>query len=298
MHDYIDKFCDYLSYERRSSAHTVKAYRKDLVQLKNFLADVYGCREVGKIKSNMLRTWIVQNVDKGLANSSINRKIAATRCFGRYLLREEFVEKNPFEFSKSLKKDQRIPVFANVRQLQETFATTITSDFKTTQDQLIIFTLYVMGLRRSELLNLKLADISSDVVRIQGKGGKERALPIVPEWNLALQLHLQFRMEFLDGIDSPFLFVRAGGKSLYPKYIYNIVHSYLKAIPQLRQKSPHVLRHSFATHLSNNGADINAIKALLGHSNLAATQIYTHSSVAHLKKSYAQAHPRAKGIKE
>ena len=244
MQQYIDKFCDYLSFERRLSTHTIKAYKKDLVQLKSFLLEYYECQELRNINSNMFRTWIVQFVDQGLANSSINRKIAAARSFGRFVLREEYLEMNPFEQVKSLRKEQRIPAFANEQQLQKVFDAPPSIDFKTNRDRFILLTLYTIGLRRAELLNLKLADISRDVIRIYGKGGKERAVPLTPVWQLEFKPYLRLRSEFLNGIESPYVFVRADGRPLYPKYVYNTVRSYLQGIPQLRKKSPHVLRHS------------------------------------------------------
>lgn len=291
-------FVSYLKNEKRFSSHTLQAYEADLKQLQDFLRLTYGEHLApAKIQAAHLRSWMAYMLEQGKSPASIRRKLSTIKSFYKYIRRQDPACKDPTKAIQTPKLKKRLLVSADEVSLSRLFATLPpTTDFSIARDKVMLELLYTTGLRRSELLNLKEKDIDLQEkrLRILGKGQKERLIPFAQSTSKIIQDYLEWKNKlFAEQSTEVFLFTNKG-KAPYPKWIYNKVKQYLSAIPHLERASPHVLRHSFATHLSDAGADLNAIKELLGHNSLAATQIYTHNSLDKLKRSYEQAHPKAK----
>ncbi len=289
-----DKFIQYLLVERRYAQHTLTAYKSDLEQFFIFINQTYGELDIQVISHQHIRSWVVDLVNSNHSNRSVNRKLSTLKSFYKFLLKENVLSENPMEKVTAPKMSKRLPVFVEERQIEELLNASFFDDsFEGFRDRLMLEILYSCGLRRSELNNLtwQQVDFHLKQIKVLGKGGKERIIPIDPSLIVRL-VQFQEQQKTLE-IHSPFLFTTRVGELLNAKSIYSIVKHYLSRIPGLEKKSPHVLRHTFATHLSNHGADLNAIKELLGHSNLAATQVYTHNSIEKLKKTFKQAHPRS-----
>lgn len=296
----IDKYTDYLRHEKRYSAHTSKSYLTDLVECDDYLKTTYEVNlgDAG-IKHTLLRSWIVDLTKKGIKARSVNRKISSLNGFYKFLRLRSLTTENPMKKISQLKTPERLPSFFSENDLKEAKMPIYADDqlFEMLRDRLIINLFYHTGMRKSELINLK--DNSIDRTRLElrvlGKGNKERIIPFSPEILTAIEEY-KVALKEKQGEWSTaevYLFLSNTGKKMDPKTVYNIVKRYTQSLPSSDKKSPHVLRHSFATHLLNNGADINAIKELLGHSSLAATQIYTHNSIERLINIYKDAHPRA-----
>lgn len=292
----IDSFLNYIELEKRYSHHTLISYRNDLEQCLAFLDESYGLDELPKADYHQLRAWIVYLSQLNLSPLSINRKIATLKSYFKFLLRRGLIQQNPTVKIHSLKTPKTTPSFVEESKLlllleQVTFPDT----FAGHRDKIILETLYGTGIRVSELLNLQEnnIDFTLQTVKILGKGNKVRIIPIYPELiqNLAEFIHLK-KLEFPDAIYEH-LILTDQGLPAYPMLIYTTVKKYLNLVTTQEHKSPHTLRHSFATHLLNKGADLNAIKDLLGHSTLSATQIYTHNTLDRLKEIFEQAHPKA-----
>lgn len=289
-----EKFIEYLLVERRYAQHTITAYKSDLEQFFIFIQMNYGEMDIATISHQHIRTWVVELVAKETSTRSVNRKLSTLKSYYKFLLKEGVVEHSPMDKINPPKVSKRLPVYVEERQLSALLNKEIFDDsFEGFRDCLILETLYACGLRRSELHQLQVTSFDKFLkqIKVLGKGGKERIIPVESSLLNRLDAFLVKRVEL--GIDNPFLMTNRIGEQLNEKAIYSIVKHYLSRIPGLEKKSPHVLRHTFATHLSNHGADLNAIKELLGHSNLAATQVYTHNSIEKLKKTFKQAHPRS-----
>ncbi len=290
-----DRFLQYLTYEKRYSPHTVKAYRRDLDQFFAFAGRYYEVEAPAQIKRAYVRAWIVELLRSDYAPRSVRRKVASLQAFFRFLRREGIVDTDPVRRVSLPKTGQRLPQYLQSGAVDRLFdLVALADDFSGQRDRLLLEIFYATGMRRSELIGLRIADINRDdlTLRVTGKGNKERLIPIDRKLLAGIDRYLEQRLEEFPEIDEPHLLLTDKGKPLYPKAVYNIVKRYLSAVTTLEQRSPHVMRHSFATHLSDNGADLNAIKTLLGHSSLAATQIYTHNSIERLKQVYRKAHPR------
>ena len=285
------KYQEYLLLERRLSDSTVIAYLKDINQYLFFIEFRLGLLQPVEAKKSHIRSWVASLVDEGLDHKSVNRKLSAIRGFYKFLEEAKMVEINPVIGVPSLKEKKRL-----VRALtnDEIDALLNENSFAPNKigrrDRFILFTLYAFGLRRSELLNLRIdsVDINNQTIRVLGKRKKERELPCLPDWIKLFQLHCS---EWSDLKSNDKIFTNEKGNSLNPRALYSIVNSYLKIASSIDRKGPHVLRHSFATHLLDMGADLSSIRELLGHANLSATQIYTHASIKHLKKVYLKSHP-------
>ncbi len=293
----IDSFINYLEYEKRSSAHTVLAYRKDLEQAQDFVNLSFSIDDLSHCTHPDLRAWIIDLVEQGLSQTTVNRKLATLRSFYKFLMRSKIIQKDPTYKLKSLKTPRKLPEF-----LQETTITSVLEEevyaptFEGQRDRMVLEFLYLTGVRLSELTALKWKDIHlyEEQVKVLGKRQKERIIPLTK----SLQQHIahykqiaEERFPSLSG-ESYFILNNKGGKA-YSMLIYRIVKHYLDLFAQNSKRSPHLLRHTFATHLLNKGADLNAVKDLLGHANLAATQVYTHNSMEKLKAVFEQAHPKA-----
>ncbi len=288
-----ERFLEYIKDERRFSPHTVLAYKNDLKQFFAFLTEME-IQEINEINHSIIRSWIIQLIEHKISNRSINRKLSTLKSYFRHLIKEGVIEENPMHKVLSPKTAKRLPIF-----LEESSMDLLLDEidfgkgFIASRDKLIIELFYSTGMRLSELINLKLNDINSydKSLKVLGKRNKERIIPL----NNIVYNHIE---EYLikkkeETSQGDFLFVTEKGGKVYEKLVYRLVNSYLSKVTTLTKKSPHVLRHTFATHMLNNGADLNAIKEILGHSNLAATQIYTHNTIDKLKSIYKQAHPKA-----
>lgn len=293
----LETFLHYLEYEKRYSKHTVEAYKRDIQQFLAYWEQQYELLEWAEIKSIHLRSWVVQLMQANLKARSIHRKISSLKTYHKFLLKVGQLKNKAFPQLLLPKKIERLPVIVEEKQLEKLQNSIVFPEgFEGLRDYLLLEILYATGIRRSELIGLEWNNVSLDdnTLKIYGKGNKVRLVPFALDLKQSLIAYKKMQAETFENPATNHVFVRDNGKILYPKFVYNKVNYYLSMITTAKKKSPHVLRHSFATHLSNNGADLNAIKELLGHSSLAATQIYTHNSIEQLKKIYEQAHPKAK----
>ena len=294
----LKKFLLYLQYEKRVSANTIVAYQKDINDCFSFLQSTYQISDPQEVKSNYIRSWVVDLMrTHQMTPRSVNRKISALKTYFKFLLREGSVQQNPMNGVISPKVGKRLPSVIDKKDIQALLA--MFEDATSFQDQrngTVLSLLYGTGMRRAELLGLQISDIDFDKGRLKvlGKGNKERLIPIGVQLLEILKSYIKVRNITFEDTETTHLILTDRGKAAYPRMIYNIVNQYLSLVSTSDKKSPHILRHSFATHLSDNGAELNSIKTLLGHANLSATQIYTHNSVEKLKKVYQQAHPKAK----
>lgn len=297
----ITEFIAYLKHEKRYSEHTIKAYRADLHEYTEYIHQSYGNLNLNAHTHVILRSWLSHLIAQGLQSKTVSRKMSSLKSFFKYCLQNAYISHNPTSKLKPLKIPQRLPVFIQEKEMQKLFTEAeFKDDFFGIRDYTILNLLYNTGMRVSELVNLKVQDINTGnrSLKVLGKRNKERIIPVNEYMLDTLKTYLQVRNQFLLDINKKlseqWLFLSSHGKKPYPKLIYGIVKKYLEQVSTIDKKSPHVLRHSFATHLLNHGADLNAIKELLGHANLSATQVYTHSTIDQLKTIYEQAHPKGK----
>ena len=288
----------YLQSIKRCSGHTLCAYRSDLGQFESFIQSTYGNISDSELTTPMVRSWLASMVESGLAPTSINRKLSSLKAYFNFLKKEKLHPEGITGKIASLRRPKRLPVSVSQSQMKGILETNTSADdnipFSECRDLMVMELLYCTGMRRSELLGLKLDDYnaSSLTLRVRGKGNKQRIIPILPHLSLLLDDYIVRRSKVVSaGVRE--IIVTNQGKKAYPVFIYRIVNHYLSQAGIKGRKSPHILRHTFATHLLNEGADLNTIKELLGHASLAATQIYTHVGIERLKTIYKQAHPRA-----
>jgi integrase/recombinase XerC len=291
----VESFLQYLKFERRYSPNTLAAYTNDLHQFTHYLEEIYGLKDPAKAEFPFIRSWIVQLVEQQTESSSINRKIATLRTFYKFLLKREVIEHNPMLKIKTLKVARRLPQFVEehkLSQLLDTFE--FPEGFGGVRDRFVIEVSYGTGMRLSELLELREEDINlaEGVLKVTGKRNKERLVPLTQGLQRKLTAYHDLK-KALFAEPSPFLIVTDRGMKPSRMFVYRLVKRYLTLAGITGKKSPHVLRHTFATHLLDKGADLNAIKDLLGHSSLAATQVYTHNSLEKLRKIFELAHPKA-----
>jgi len=292
---YQESFINYLKYEKRYSAHTIVAYKNDLDQFVEYCTIVVGEFHVKEVGTDTVRGWLLHLMEQGLTPRSIHRKATSVKSFYNYLMRQEEVDVNPVQNLTLPKVRKKLPAFVDENSLNHLLddADSFGDDFSGKRDKLIVALFYGTGIRLSELINLKESDIDikANLIRVLGKRQKERIIPYPNEINNLLESYVTKRNKHT-GTKTEFLFVTDKGEKIYEKLIYRVVQKNLARVTSLEKKSPHVLRHTYATHLLNKGADLNAVKELLGHSNLAATQVYTHTTFEKLLDSYKQAHPR------
>lgn len=285
-------FISYIRYEKRYSPHTVAAYENDLNQFMDYLRRDYGISGPGEASHMVIRSWLVSLMEQGLSPRSINRKLTTLKSFYRYLVKMGQLEASPMVRVVSPKTSKRLPVFVERDKMDLLFQGGIVpDDFPSLRDRVIVELFYATGMRLSEMVGLKEQDInfSNNTIKVLGKRNKERLIPLGNQMKSLLQIYLYEKRSF--GTDA--LIVTDTGRPVYPRFVQRTVNRLLSEVTTLEKKSPHVLRHTFATHMLNNGAELNAIKELLGHANLAATQIYTHNTIEKLKQVYEQAHPKA-----
>ncbi len=290
--DVKEGFIQYIQYEKRYSPHTVLAYKNDLEQFFRFLAERYQIEDVQEVTHQMVRSWLAELMEHEVTPRSVNRKLTTLKSFFRYLIRDGSILVNPMAKVTSPKMAKRLPVFVEKEKMELVFTEVdFGGGYPGMRDRLIVELFYATGMRLSELVGLKEADVDlhAGTIKVLGKRNKERLIPLGNSVKELIQAYLAEKKEF----NSDYLFLTDKGRRIYPRMVHRIVTGILGKVTTLGKRSPHVLRHTFATHLLNNGADLNAVKELLGHANLSATQIYTHNTIEKLKKVYKQAHPRA-----
>ncbi|MDO5970950.1 tyrosine-type recombinase/integrase [Flavivirga aquimarina] len=293
----LKPFIDYLLLEKNYSALTVNAYQKDLEAFSEFIKKEYDTEIIKHVNYSQIRSWIVSMVEKGLSNRSINRKISALNTYYRFLLKIEDISQNPLSKHKALKTSKKIQVpFSEIEITAVLDDLNFDDDFESIRNKLIIELFYSTGIRRIELVELNLGsiDIHNKTLKVLGKRNKERIIPLLDSVVKTISKYLVSRNKLDSITDVNSLFLTKKGLKIYETLVYRIIKEYFSKASTKVKKSPHILRHSFATHLLNQGADLNAVKELLGHSSLAATQVYTHNSIAELKKVHVEAHPRSK----
>ena len=292
----MDLFFKYLTYEKRYSPHTLTSYRTDLGQFAAYLAQTYQIENPAKADHTIIRSWIVQLLQNKMEARSVNRKIACLRSYYKFLLRNGEIQQNPMLKVTAPKTGKKLPAFLPQEAMQQLFEQIEFPDtFEGWRDKLVLELLYGTGMRLSELIGLQenSIDLNQKTIRVLGKGQKERILPLNNALRTCLEVYRRFKTsEFPDNKPAALL-VTSKSQPLYPKLVYRIVKNYTGMVTTSQHRNPHVLRHTFATHLLDNGADLNAIKDLLGHSSLAATQVYTHNSIEKLKAIFEKAHPKA-----
>jgi integrase/recombinase XerC len=296
----LNTFLDYLKYEKRFSPHTIEAYRNDLEQLTDFVRNNHSVSEPKEIRLGHLRSWMVHLLEEGCVPRTVHRKISAVKSWFRFLRRRGAVSANPAARLVLPKVGKRLPAVIQESEMRQLFERVQWgTDFEGVRDRLVLELLYQAGLRRSELIGLKLGDIDTArrTIKVIGKGDKSRIIPFGEQLFVQIDVYLSKREASLNDIWTESLFVGREGKALTEKQVYTMVRRYLGMVTTQEYRSPHVLRHAFATHLSNRGAELTAVKALLGHSSLAATQVYMHNSAERLRQVYLQAHPKA-GVKQ
>ncbi|MFQ3240170.1 MAG: integrase/recombinase XerC [Olleya marilimosa] len=293
----LKAFLDYLLLEKKYSQLTVNAYKKDIETFLNFVNEEDQTTTIKEVHYSQIRSWIVSLVQKDITNRSINRKISALNSFFKFLLKIEEVNLNPLSKHKALKTSKKVQIPFSEKEI----ATVLDQinhdqDFEGLRNKLVIELFYSTGIRRIELINIRLKDVDliNKTVKILGKRNKERIIPLLPMIVNSVNSYKLERNKLETITDNEYLFLTKKGVKIYETLVYRIINDYFSKASSKVKKSPHILRHSFATHLLNEGAELNAVKELLGHSSLAATQVYTHNSIAELKKVYAKAHPRSK----
>ncbi|MBK9390891.1 MAG: tyrosine-type recombinase/integrase [Bacteroidetes bacterium] len=294
--NYKESFLQYLMIEKRYSPHTVRSYLNDLGQFEVFLHDAGNSDNPSEVTSHDIRAWIVSMLDAEYSTVSVHRKISCLRVYFRFLRKEEIIKNDPLQKVVLPKRKKTLPVFIEEKAMSKLLDDiSFGEDFAGIRNKTIIEMLYLTGMRRSELIGLKDGDVdmADATVKVTGKRNKQRIIPLVKPFMKNLDTYIKMRDTHQDTRNDDWFFVTDKGNKLYDKYVYNIVKGYLSVVTTADRKSPHILRHTFATHMLNNGADLNSIKELLGHANLSATQVYTHNTFEKLKKVYKQAHPRA-----
>tara|TARA_R110002072_G_scaffold929_3_gene7485 strand:+ start:24656 stop:25531 length:876 start_codon:yes stop_codon:yes gene_type:complete len=286
----LDNFLKYVISEKRFSEHTCLAYKNDITQFIDF-AGLSSNESFLEVEPNLIRGWMVRLLENEYSPNSVNRKISSLKTFFKWMLKENYISINPSQTITGPKSAKRLPSFVQEKDIStEGIQSLFADDFEGLRDQLMIEIFYQTGVRSSELINLKDKLVTNSYIKIIGKRNKERIIPISKE---LYELTLKYKEQRNNiTLDKEFLFVLNSGKKLYPKFVYRRINNYLSRVTELEKKSPHVLRHTFATHMLNSGAGLEVLKELLGHANLSATQVYTHNSFAQLTSIYSQSHPR------
>jgi len=294
--DYSKEFIDYLKYEKRYSVHTIIAYQSDLFFFKNFYHEQYPGSTILHAHSKEIRAWVVELMQKKISTRSINRKLSTLKKYYKFLLREKVIELNPMNKIISPRVMKKLPNFIEEERVNFLLDDVMRgNDYASWRDRMVVETLYNLGLRLSEIVNLEQEDIDlyNLQVKVRGKRNKERIIPISLKFRDLLKQYFNILNDFSPETGRKFVFFTDSGNQMYPKFVYRLVHKWITQVSTTEKKSPHVMRHTFATHMLNRGADLNGIKELLGHANLSATQVYTHNSFKKLKDIYSKAHPRA-----
>lgn len=295
MQSNVQAFQDYLQLQKNYSMHTVKAYLSDLHEFESFNKENFEQETIDSVIYSQIRSWIVSLVDAGLSSSSVNRKISSLKSYYKFLLRIKQIDYSPLLKHKALKSSKIIQIPFSEKEIDLVLnQINYPEGFEGVRDKLVIDLFYTTGIRKAELIGLKLSsiDFTTTTLKVLGKRNKERIVPLLPIVLEEFELYFSERNLLPEIKDSDYLFLTKKGVKLNDTFVYRLINLYFSAISEKVKKSPHILRHTFATHMLNNGADLNSVKELLGHSSLASTQVYTHSSLSELKKVYQDAHPR------
>jgi len=293
----VPAFISYLALERNYSPHTVKAYQKDILEFKAFCKDTYELGTIDEIEYTIIRNWIVGLVDSQISNRTVNRKVSSLKAYYKFLLKIHKIPVSPLAKHKALKTAKKIEIPFSEDEMTQVFnAITFENDFEGMRDRLIIELFYATGIRRSELINLKMSNVNLQgrVIKVLGKRNKERIIPMLKNTAILFEDYFEKRENLKEGVPGEYVFLTKTGNKIYETLVYRIINGYFSKVSSKIKKSPHILRHTFATHMLTKGADLNSVKELLGHSSLASTQVYTHNSIAELKKVHSKAHPRSK----
>lgn len=293
----VQAFVDYLTLEKKYSGHTSKAYERDVREFGAFCKEEFDLTELEQADYPLIRSWIVALIDRKVSNRSVNRKVASLKAYYKFLLKTGTITHSPLARHQSLKTPKKVEVpFSETEMERILQEIPFEPGFEGARDKLIIDLFYTTGIRRSELMGLRMADVdrANQTIKVLGKRNKDRFIPLLPGTIALLQTYLEEREALEANSDPEYVFLTASGKKIYGTLVYRIIKAYLSRVSTKVKRSPHVLRHTFATHLLNKGADLNSVKELLGHASLASTQVYTHSSIAELQKVHARAHPRNK----
>jgi len=298
---FLTQFSNYLSLEKNYSDHTVNAYTKDVASFRSFCKEVCQIEDIDNSEYVTIRQWIVTLSDNSIANRTINRKITSLKAYFLFLRNTGISDRNPLAKHRALKIEKKIEIpFSEMEMESVDDIQIVSDDFIGRRNKLIIDLLYATGIRRAELINLKIVDVnfSTNQLKVLGKRNKERLVPLLDKLKTSFKVYFELRstLNYLE--DDDLVFLTKTGKRMYGTLVYRVVDAYFEAISGKVKKSPHILRHTFATHLLNNGADLNAVKELLGHASLASTQMYTHNNISELKKVHALRHPRNKPNKD
>jgi integrase/recombinase XerC len=291
----VKKFIDYLLFEKKYSNHTAVAYKKDIEMFESFLSKKFPQSNSLNVNYSLIRSWIVKLVSDKISNRTINRKISSLNSYYKFLVKINAIKLNPLTNHKALKMSKKLQVPFSETEIMSVLSLIETDSFEGLRNKLIVELFYSTGMRRTELVNLQLndVDISKSQLKVLGKRNKERFIPLLQTVLETYKAYIIVRSTLKSLNRSKFIFLTKNGQRVYDKLVYRVITNYFDSVSSKVKKSPHILRHSFATHLLNNGADLNSVKELLGHSSLAATQIYTHNNMAELQKVYKKAHPRA-----
>lgn len=293
----LESFVSYLSLEKNYSVHTVTAYKRDIEEFAHFYVNAYDSEGIDDLDYSIIRSWVVALVNSSVSNRTINRKVASLKAYYRFLQRIERITSNPLSNHKALKTSKKVEVpFSEAEMKKVLQQIPFTNDFEGQRDKLIIELLYTTGIRRAELISLKLnnVDLNRCTMIVLGKRNKERIVPLLESTKNLFLEYFDKRKDLESIIDERHIFLLKSGFKIYETLVYRVINRYLGEVSSKVKKSPHILRHTFATHMLNKGADLNSVKELLGHSSLASTQVYTHNSIAALKKVHLAAHPRSK----
>lgn len=293
----LKSFTDYLLLEKNYSLHTITSYKKDLESFGAFILNEYQTASIDQVNYQQIRNWIVTLVDGGVSNRTINRKISSLNSYYKFLQKIDAIGTNPLAKHKALKTNKKVQIPFSEQEMSTVLdALTLEADFEGLRNRLMVELFYATGIRRIELIQIKLGDIDlhNKTLKVLGKRNKERYIPLISSVIDSLNLYIIERNTLTSIKDKEYLFLTKKGVKIYETLVYRIINDYFSKVSSKVKRSPHILRHSFATHLLNQGANLNAVKELLGHSSLAATQIYTHNSISELKKVYSSTHPRSK----
>ena len=292
---YLSEFISYLTLEKKYSAHTVKAYQNDILEFKDFCRSNYEIEDIDTVEYVLIRHWIVELSEKQIDNRTINRKISSLKAYFKFLQKIDVTTVSPLSMHRALKTAKKIEIpFSELEMEKVLSEIEYADDFEGVRDELLIHVLYVTGMRRAEVISLKVSDVdfANMTIKVLGKRNKERLVPMLLETKEKFKIYLDNRKDLKEINDGSYIFLTLSGNKLYETLVYRLIKKYFREVSSKVKTSPHILRHTFATHLLNKGADLNAVKELLGHSSLASTQVYTHNSIAELKKVHAKAHPR------
>ena len=297
----INHFLDFINHEKKYSPHTCVAYKQNLSNFQNYCSKNFNIEDIDLVEYFHIRSWIISLVEMENSNRTINRKISVLRSYYNFLLKTETIKVSPLKLHKPMKASKKVNVPFSIAEVSQLLNGDLFSqDYRGILEKTIITVLYYTGIRRQELIDLKTVavDLDSKLIKVKGKRNKERLIPLLPEIISSLRIYLKEKNKIFNQIDQIYFFCLPSGIKLNEGFVYQTVNYYFSKVSTKVKKSPHILRHSFATHLLNNGADLNAVKELLGHESVAATQVYTHGSLKRIQEIYNKAHPRGKNLKK